>query len=159
MTKAVLIFIVFLTGFFGASFADGGETKEQRFVCTRYGKTNVRHGPNTQFLIKFVIESRLYPLVRKATIGSWYLVEDYLGNTGWISSALTKTKCNSIIKSHESRYVPIFKYFRKQKVKIADINPGSLVKIIECRSNICRIRHDKMSGWVEKEFIWGGLQV
>ena len=76
-----------------------------------------------------------------------------------------KTDLNEVLTSmisqaehdSESMCVLITKYKPNAKI-IGKIGGGNVVKIKLCEDEWCKIRIDKYTGWLKKNYIWGVLE-
>jgi SH3-like domain-containing protein len=112
---------------------------------------NIRSGPGTNYDILWQVE-KYYPVNVTEESGSWYKIEDFDGDTGWIHKSLvrqipavitTKDKCNI-------RSGPGLKY----KVLIIS-EKGVPFKVIERKGNWIHVQHSEgHEGWIHKSLVW-----
>ena len=122
------------------------------FESIRVTEANVRTGPGKRYPIKFTLKRRGLPVKILDEYDNWSKVEDFEGETGWVSdNLLTKRKTVLITEDMAVMYKtaslnskPIF---RNEK--------GVVAKLLKCKRNWCKVELMKEKGWIEKRNIWG----
>ena len=125
-------------------------TAAERYAVTA-NIANIRSGPGTNHSILFEAE-KYYPLQVLKKTGSWFQVEDFEGDVGWIFNTLVqevttvitkKSKCN--IRSGPS--------LKDQVVFISERGVPFLV--IGKEGKWLHIRHaDGPEGWIHSSLVW-----
>ena len=124
-----------------------------RYVSLKSYESNIRVGPSKNYPIniRYIVEN--YPLRIIDEHKDWRKVEDFQNNIGWIHKSLIKSDRNGIIISDKNNNIIVYdSVFEKI---IGEIEKGSIIQILKCKSNWCFIKKNGHKGWVEKKNIWG----
>lgn len=131
--------------------------KVQKFGSLKPTIINLRNGPGQEYDIVTIYKKTIIPVEVLHKISTWYMIKDVTGSTGWVSSNLINigSKKRTILN------------LKKQKIcRFADLNNCKSVGIIEknavarlkkCNQKYCRVLSidNKVSGWVDKRYIYG----
>ncbi len=132
-------------------------TAAAKMVSVVGDNVNLRSGPGTNYSVKWKFGSG-FPLKVVEEKDSWYKVEDFEGDTGWLHKKLTSGNGHMIVKVHKNQ---------ETKVNIRG-GPGTNYKVvgkayygvvfrtIEQRSGWAHVKHDSgMEGWIKRSLLWG----
>tara|TARA_B100000767_G_C19313022_1_gene348414 strand:+ start:38 stop:490 length:453 start_codon:yes stop_codon:yes gene_type:complete len=145
-----------LTGLliFFCFFCQNSLATNEYFLTLRNDKTNLRQGPSFEYPIKIFYKKKHLPILIIDKSENFRKIQDHENNTGWIHISQLSKKKAAIIKAKK---VLVFKnptiYSKPQVI----LEKGKLCLIIKCKTNWCKIRVDKYSGWVKKENLWGRI--
>ena len=126
-------------------------SKKNKYLTTRYNEVNVRNGPGLNNLILFKILKKGYPLLIIEKFENWYRVVDFNNNKGWISK--TQLSNDSYVIIVKSEKVLKFPNHNSKILAIAKIN--FILELEKCRKKWCKVKSDKVKGWVPKKSLWG----
>lgn len=118
---------------------------------------NLRTGPGTKYSIKWKY-GKGFPLKVVKEQGGWVMVEDFEGDTGWLSQKLTSPTGHMIVKVHKNqdkkvniRSGPGTKY----KV-VGKAYYGVVFKTVKQQNGWAHVKHDTgLEGWVKRSLLWG----
>tara|TARA_B100001115_G_scaffold71985_1_gene52916 strand:- start:91 stop:525 length:435 start_codon:yes stop_codon:yes gene_type:complete len=126
---------------------------EEYFLTLRNDKVNLRLGPSFDYPIKIIYKKKYLPVIIKDKLDNFRKIQDHENNSGWIHiSQLSKKKSGIAIEDKV-----LYKRPTIYSKPLANIKTGRLLLISKCKSDWCKIKTDKYSGWVKKENIWGRL--
>ena len=126
---------------------------EEYFLTLRNDKVNLRLGPSFDYPIKIIYKKKYLPVIIKDELDNFRKIQDHENNSGWIHiSQLSKKKSGIAIEDKV-----LYKRPTIYSKPLANIKTGRLLLISKCKSDWCKIKTDKYSGWVKKENIWGRL--
>ena len=126
---------------------------EEYFLTLRNDKVNLRLGPSFDYPIKIIYKKKYLPVIIKDELDNFRKIQDHENNSGWIHiSQLSKKKSGIAVEDKV-----LYKRPTIYSKPLANIKTGRLLLISKCKSDWCKIKTDKYSGWVKKENIWGRL--
>lgn len=145
MLKFFLILIIF---FFNSNIL---AEENDYFLMLKYNKVNVRYGPNKDDQIKFVYKKKYLPLKVIDRKENFRKIIDHKNNNGWIHISQLKSPKSLIIMENKT-------LFKKNSIfskPIIKLEKGKLVLIKKCKENWCKIKTNKITGWLRTENVWG----
>lgn len=145
MLKFFLILIIF---FFNSNIL---AEENDYFLMLKYNKVNVRYGPNKDDQIKFVYKKKYLPLKVIDKKENFRKIIDHKNNNGWIHISQLKPSKSLIIMDNKT-------LFKKNSIfskPIIKLEKGKLVLIKKCKENWCKIKTNKITGWLRTENVWG----
>ena len=145
MLKFFLILIIF---FFNSNIL---AKENDYFLMLKYNKVNVRYGPNKDDQIKFVYKKKYLPLKVIDRKENFRKIIDHKNNNGWIHISQLKSPKSLIVMENKT-------LFKKNSIfskPIIKLEKGKLVLIKKCKENWCKIKTNKITGWLRTENVWG----
>ena len=145
MLKFFLILIIF---FFNSNIL---AEENDYFLMLKYNKVNVRYGPNKDDQIKFVYKKKYLPLKVIDRKENFRKIIDHKNNNGWIHISQLKSPKSLIMMKNKT-------LFKKNSIfskPIIKLEKGKLVLIKKCKENWCKIKTNKITGWLRTENVWG----
>ncbi len=148
----LLITILFLA----ASNANASRTiKEVDYYSSlRASETNVRAGPGQNYPIKFTFKMRGIPVRVISEYDNWNEVEDYEGQTGWISQSLLTKKRMLIVRTSKS-FTNMHKKHNEKSRIFYRLENNIVGEFIKCIDDWCAMKVKSKRGWVKKEDLFG----
>ena len=145
MLKFFLILIII---FFNSSIL---AEENDYFLMLKYNKVNVRYGPSKDDQIKFVYKKKYLPLKIIDEKEHFRRIIDHKNNSGWIHISQLKPS-KSLIVMEEKIIFKKNSIFSRPLIKL---EKGKLVLIKKCTENWCKIKINKLTGWLETKNVWG----
>ena len=145
MLKFILVLIIF---FFNSNVL---AQENDYFLMLKYNKVNVRYGPNKDDQIKFVYKKKYLPLKVIDIKENFRKIIDHKNNNGWIHISQLKSPKSLIMMENKT-------LFKKNSIfskPIIKLEKGKLVLIKKCKENWCKIKTNKIIGWLRTENVWG----
>ena len=145
MLRFFLILIIF---FFNSNIL---AEENDYFLMLKYNKVNVRYGPNKDDQIKFVYKKKYLPLKVIDKKENFRKIIDHKNNNGWIHISQLKSPKSLIMMENKT-------LFKKNSIfskPIIKLEKGKLVLIKKCKENWCKIKTNKITGWLRTENVWG----
>ena len=124
---------------------------EEIFLSLKKNKVNVRYGPSFESPIKFVYKKINLPIKQIDKKENWRRIIDAKNNSGWIHWSQLK-KNNSIILLKDKI---LFKDPSNFSKPIAKIKEGRLLLVQKCDGEWCKVKTEKIKGWIKKDNVWG----
>ena len=124
---------------------------EEIFLSLKKGKVNVRYGPSFESPIKYIYKKINLPIKQIDKKENWRRIIDSKNNSGWIHWSQLK-KNNSIILLEDKI---LFKNSSNFSKPIAKVKKGRLLIVQECDGEWCKIKTQKIKGWIKKDNVWG----
>ena len=124
------------------------------FLSLKKDKVNVRYGPSFESPIKFVYNKINLPIKQIDKKENWRRIIDLKNNSGWIHWSQLKP-INSIIPLNDKI---LFKRPSNFSKPLAKIHKGRVLLLLKCEKNWCKIKTNKIIGWVKINNIWGSIK-
>lgn len=117
-------------------------------------QVNVRVGPGTQYPISWVYTYKHWPIEAVAKHQGWYKIRDIDGEEGWIYQRFFSKQRYGVIFNSENELVNMYKKTDGRKI-LMKFEPGSVVKMLSCQLDLCKVSYNKTKGWIQKKYIVG----
>ena len=146
MQKKIILLILFLN-LISNSFA----VEKDYFMMLKYSKVNVRFGPSRDYPVKFIYKKTFLPLKVIDKKENFRKIIDHKNNNGWIHISQLKSPKSLIVMENKT-------LFKKNSIfskPIIKLEKGKLVLIKNCKENWCKIKTNKITGWLRAENVWG----
>lgn len=123
-----------------------------KMVSVAGDKLNLRSGPGTKYPVQWEY-GKGFPLMVKATKGSWYKVVDFENDTGWVYRKLVTNKPHLIVKE---KIVNIRKGPGEKYKLIGKAKYGVVLKTLSQQSGWAKVQHiSGLQGWIKRDLLWG----
>lgn len=124
------------------------------FASLRSNKTNVRAGPGLKYPIKFTIKIKGFPVKVIGEYDNWSEVEDFDGDTGWVSQSLISKKRTILVRTAKS-FVNIHKKPSGKSRVVLRLENNVVANLLKCSNRYCGVKVSGEKGWILKKEIWG----
>ena len=123
-----------------------------RFVSLKGSEGNARRGPGLTHRIDWVFTRAGMPLRITAEYENWRRVEDAEGAGGWVHYSLLSGVRSVLVTLDmaELRDTP-----DATSPVVAQAELGVVGRLLECKTDWCRVSLDGTRGWVLKTALWG----
>ena len=150
VAAALAVAIVILGS--GAGFAAGSVEALPRFASLHSDKVNLRAGPGDRYPVEWVFVRRDWPVEVFGQFDHWRHVRDWQGTEGWVHEKMIGSR-REVVVAGDIRGI-------RQSPDIgaallARAEPGVVAQLLECRAGWCRVAAGDITGWIEREDIWG----
>ena len=156
MLKCLLLFCLFSFTSLNVNSVEFGSVtgfEIPRFVSLKSNDINLRIGSSTKYPIILKYISKNLPIEIIGEYGNWRKIRDINENVGWINKNLIKGDRFAIIYSKLETGVL---FHNKPKGNIlGKIGNSNIVKITICLENWCKVKYEKLNGWINKNYLWG----
>lgn len=127
-----------------------------RFVSLRSDKVHVRVGPAVDHDIRWTFARAGLPVEIVAESDNWRRIRDAEGAEGWVHHALLSSRRTALIApSSKEKFFPIFEAADAKGRVLAELQPGVLATVRNCRAGWCRISGERFDGYIEQTRLWG----
>ena len=126
---------------------------EEIFLSLKKSKVNVRYGPSIESPIKFVYRKINLPIKQIDKKENWRRVIDLKNNSGWIHWSQLKP-INSIVPLEDKI---LFKKPSNFSKPLAKIQRGRVLVLKKCKEGWCKIKSNKLNGWIKTDNVWGSI--
>lgn len=123
-----------------------------RFVSLKSGEVNLRTGPGPRYPIDWVLMRKDMPVEVVAEFETWRKIRDVEGTEGWVHQHMLSGRRTAIvtgevrgIRRRDDPGAPV----------IAQVEPGVVAKLLECKSSWCRVEVGGQKGWLQRGDFWG----
>jgi SH3-like domain-containing protein len=123
-----------------------------RFASLRSDEVNVRTGPATRYPIDWVFKRKGMPVEIVAEYENWRKIRDWQGASGWVHQSLLTGKRGFIIPSKPAN---LHKTPATSAEVVAKLEPEVMGEIRSCAGDWCRVKTASISGWIERNSLWG----
>ena len=135
------------------SFASRTITEVNYFASLR-NETNVRSGPGQNYPIKFTFKLRGLPVRVISEYDNWNEIEDYEGQTGWVTQSLLTKKRTLMVRTTKSFVNMHSKNNEKSRI-IFRLENNVIGDYLKCAEDWCGIKINNKTGWVQKGDLYG----
>ncbi|MBM5782914.1 MAG: hypothetical protein FJ368_05800 [Pelagibacterales bacterium] len=149
--------VTFLIAFFSllnSSFAQQKIVPTNYFASFRANETNVRSGPGPNYPIKFTFKIKAIPVRVINEYDNWSEIEDYEGQTGWVSQSLITKKRTLMVRTSKSFVNMHSKNNEKSRI-LYRLENNVIGDYIKCLEEWCAIKVNNKKGWVQKSDLHG----
>ena len=122
-----------------------------RFVSLRSNEVNLRTGPGTNYPVDWVMVRKGMPVEVLAEFDVWRKIRDWQGTVGWVHQSMLAgartalvTGTTRTLLSEPERGRPVLR-----------VEPGVIVKLLECQGDWCRLEVQGTRGWLKREAFFG----
>lgn len=123
-----------------------------RFASLQSNEVNMRAGPGETYPIIWTYQRAGLPVEIIEEFDIWRRIRDHDGVVGWVKSTLLVGK-RHVITRDEQR--PLRKSAEAGAQPVAQIDPGVVLKVLECAGDWCRLEVQGYKGWMMKTEFWG----
>jgi SH3-like domain-containing protein len=127
-------------------------SKILRYVSQRPDKAYLREGPSYAHPVLWIYRHRGYPFAVIAEFDVWRRVQTPDGTVGWMASSMLSDQ-RTVLVTGKGRVKLTADADGGKVVALAD--PGAIAHLRSCTRDACRIRGEKVDGWIPKNRIWG----
>jgi SH3-like domain-containing protein len=128
----------------------------ENYIYTKSSKVNIRSGPDSRYVVKFIYIKKNTILRIKNTFDEWYETEDMEGDSGWVYK-------NLVSKQKKIKYTTVMSrsgtacYNNTNANKKITMKVSYLVnlKLKECNDTWCLVEKNNLTGWCKKKHLWG----
>ena len=131
------------------------EVEEKNYFSSlRSSETNVRAGPGQHYPVKFTFKAKAIPVRVINEYDNWCEIEDYEGQSGWVSQNLLTKKRTLLIRTSK----PYIEMYRKNSEKsriIFHLENNVTGEYLKCAEEWCAIKVKDKKGWVKRSEVFG----
>lgn len=124
-----------------------------RFACLRHKEVNVYVGPGDDYHIVWKLYCQYMPVEITAEFYIWRRIRDSQGTTGWVRKTSLMGKRTVIIK--DANIVPLHKNPDSSSATLLRLEPNVIADVLEVKDGWCRLKIDRVEGWVLIKNVWG----
>lgn len=126
-----------------------------RYVVLKFGEVNARAGPGDDHRLMWVYKARGLPVQVVAETREWRRVCDPRGGLAWVHSRTIDGKRNVLGASPPAA---IRSRPKGDGRVVAHLRPDALAALDRCKDGWCKIKVEKVSGWVPARSVWGATE-
>ena len=139
-----------------------------RYVSFKADEVKLRVGPGKKYQTSHVYQCKNYPVKIIEEFDHWRKVEDVEGTQGWVHQSLLSGVNYAIVKNGKyvskqqtdhklaNNQVLIFRSPNEEHNPIAKIEFDTIVKIVKCENDWCKVNANSTVGWMKEINLWGG---
>ena len=158
--RALLWFIGVLALLWGREPAGAAEPNESdttlkvpRFVSLHSDKVNLRTGPGPQYPIDWVLIRKDMPVEVIAQFEHWRRVREWDGTVGWVQEHMVAGKRYVVVAKGGVR--ALYREPDATAPLVGRVEPGVIARLVECKSQWCRVEAGDVTGWMRRMDVWG----
>ena len=135
------------------------------YASIKSSEVNVRKGPNVRYSIEWVYKKKGEPVEVIAQFEHWNRIRDVTGDEGWVKSVMLSKKRTGVIivappknnkqASSAKLFASLYRKPDNSSNIFAKIESSKRVAIEQCQKEWCKIKINDISGWTEKQYLWG----
>ena len=129
-----------------------GQALAASMVSVKGNVLNMRSGPGQKYEVQWQLHKG-YPLKVTQRKGSWLKVQDFEGDSGWVSRRLTSSTPHHIVKSTRAniRSGPGTRY-----KLVGSAEYGEVLRTLKRQGNWVQVkRANNQRGWISRKLLWG----
>ena len=151
----LLITILFTVLCFDIYAKQGPVTNLQlpRFVSLKSNDVNLRIVPSVNYPIELKYTQNNLPVEIIDEFDVWRKIKDSENNIGWLHKSLIKG--DRFVLTVDKKNVTKIIYNRPNGNQIGMVEKNNILSLESCLKNWCLVSHQKIRGWLSKEFVWG----
>ena len=123
-----------------------------RFASLQSGEVNMRAGPGETYPILWTYQRAGLPVEIIEEFDIWRRIRDHDGVVGWVKSTLLVGKRHVLVRDTQR---PLRKSAEAGALPVALVDPGVVLKVLECAGDWCRLEVQGYKGWMMKTEFWG----
>ncbi|MDB2390935.1 SH3 domain-containing protein [Alphaproteobacteria bacterium] len=123
-----------------------------RFVTLKFEKANLRAGPGSEYPVLWQYRRMGLPVLVDAEFGVWRKIVDHEGTSGWMKGSLLSLKRKAFVTKGA---IKLHAQDNENARVIAVAERGALLDLETCPKQWCRVAHEDIVGWVQRDTIWG----
>lgn len=123
-----------------------------RFASLQSNEVNMRTGPGETYPIIWTYQRAGLPVEIIEEFDIWRRIRDHDGVVGWVKSTLLIGKRHVQVQDAQR---PLRKSPEAGALPVALVDPGVILKILECSGDWCRLEVQGYKGWMMKTEFWG----
>lgn len=146
--------VAFCLALFQPISATADETKLPlpRYASLESDEVNLRAGPGEKYPKLWVYQRRGMPVEIIEEFDIWRRVRDYQGVVGWVKGSLLSGRRTGIILETQRT---LRKRAEDESTAVALLDPGVVVRVLECDGAWCRLEVQGYKGWLKRAEFWG----
>jgi SH3-like domain-containing protein len=126
-----------------------------RYVVLKFGEVNARAGPGDDHRLMWVYTARGLPVQVIAETRDWRRICDPRGGLAWVHGRTLDGKRAVLGRAPPAA---IRSRPKMQSRITAYLRPDALASLDRCKDGWCRIKVEKVSGWVPARAVWGATE-
>jgi SH3-like domain-containing protein len=123
-----------------------------RYVVLKFGEVNARAGPGDDHRLMWVYKAKDLPVQVIAETRQWRRICDPRGGLAWVHSRTVDGKRTVLGAAPPA---PIHAKPKAQSRIVAYLRPDALASLDRCKDGWCKIKVERVSGWVAQGSVWG----
>lgn len=126
-----------------------------RYVTLKFGEVNARAGPGDDHRLLGVYKARGLPVQVVAETREWRRICDPRGGLVWVHGRTIDGR-----RSVMGRRPPAAIHTRPKADSrvVAYLRPDALASLDRCKDGWCKIKVERVSGWVQAGTVWGATE-
>ncbi len=124
-----------------------------RFASLKYKEVNLYVGPGREYPIEWTFLRQGLPVQITAEFDIWRRIRDWQGTIGWVPKGSLAGRRTVIVKS--ASVINMYKNPALNAPVLLRLEPEVIADFITTEGTWCRIKINKVEGWVEIKNLWG----
>ena len=126
-----------------------------RYVTLKFGEVNARAGPGDDYRLLWIYKARSLPVQVVAETREWRKVCDPHGGAAWVHMRTIDGRRSVFGGTPPAE---IHARPKAQSRVVAWLRPQSIASLDRCKEGWCRIKVEKVKGWVAASSVWGATE-
>lgn len=126
-----------------------------RYVVLKFGEVNARAGPGDDHRLMWVYKARGLPVQVVAETREWRRVCDPRGGLAWVHSRTIDGK-RTVLGGQPPAAIRARP--KADSRVVAYLRPDAIAALDRCKDGWCKIKVEKVSGWVTAPSVWGATE-
>ena len=126
-----------------------------RFVTLKFDEANLRAGPGREYPVLWQYRIIGLPLLVDSEFDIWRKVIDHDGTVGWMHGSVLSLQRMALVKKNMAE---IHASPDQNSIIIALAERNALVELKSCPKAWCKVASEEVSGWINRQALWGLLK-
>lgn len=123
------------------------------YVSQRVSQASLREGPGYGYKILWNYRHKGYPFKEIARFDVWRRVTAADGTVGWVNGQLLSDGRTVLVTGKGRAEIRRSAAADAKLVGLAE--PDAILALKSCEADFCRVRAERIDGWISKSRIWG----
>ncbi len=122
-----------------------------RYESLRYSAVHGRQGPSLDHPILWRYEKLGLPVLIVRETHGWRRIRDHQGDEVWVQARMLSDKPRALV----TRDTIVRKAEAPGARPLVTLKEGVVPELVTCSEIACRVKIDKVTGWVARADLWG----
>ena len=133
--------------------ADAPAPFKPHYVSQRVTQASLREGPGYAYRILWIYKHKGYPFRETARFDIWRRVTTADGTVGWLNGQLLSDARTVLVTGKGRAEIRKKEDSSSEVVGLAESD--SVLGLKSCGPEFCRVRAQRVDGWISRSRIWG----
>lgn len=123
-----------------------------RFVSIKATAAHLHVGPGDHYPIEWRYVRQFLPVEVLLEFDHWRQIRDSQGTIGWVHKTLLSSRRFAMV---QTKVANLHKQSNGESPVVATVEPGVIVKLVECTNTMCHVDIQGIRGWISRDLLFG----